>query len=123
MLTEAEQSTLRNLFAAIDEKDTTAFVAFLTEDARFRFGSAPAATGRDAISAAVDGFFQSIAGLRHRIDLTLREGDTLVCEGQVTYTRHDGSELALPFANVFAMDDGRIADYKIYMDIGPLYAD
>ncbi len=122
MLKEAEQSMLRDLFAAIDSKDPTAFVEFLTEDGQFRFGSAPAAVGREAIAAAVGGFYETIAGLRHRIDNALRAGDTLVCEGEVTYTRLDGTSIALPFADVFEMAGERIASYKIYMDIGPLYA-
>ena len=84
-------------------------------------GVAPPAEGRAAIRKAVEGFFGTIAGLSHAIDLTLREGNTLVCEGTVTYTRHDGSRIALPFADVFEYRDDLIAHYKIYMDIAPLY--
>lgn len=122
MLSETEQSMLHDLFAAIDSKDPAAFVEFLTEDGQFRFGSAPAAVGREAIAAAVGGFFETIAGLKHRVANAMREGDTLFCEGEVTYSRHDGSEIALPFADVFEMDGAQIASYKIYMDVGPLYA-
>ena len=53
------------LFAAIDARDGAAFVAYLTENAVFRFGSAPPVQGRDAIRAAVDGFFTTIAGCSH----------------------------------------------------------
>lgn len=113
---------VEGLFDAIDSMDTAAFVAFLTEDARFRFGSAPEAKGREAIADAVGGFFASIAGLRHHIDLFLVEGEAIVCEGSVTYTRHDGSTITLPFADVFDMRGDLIANYKIYMDIAPLYA-
>ena len=120
---EAQESMLASLFSAIDAKDGDAFVDHLTEDASFRFGSAPAAVGRDAIHAAVTGFFETIAGLSHEIDLTTTEGDTLIFEGTVSYARHDGSSIALPFVDVFEMDDLRIKDYKIYMDIAPLYSD
>jgi limonene-1,2-epoxide hydrolase len=111
------------LFAAIDAQDGAAFVSFLTDDAVFRFGSAPPVQGRAAVQAAVEGFFDSIAGLSHSIDRTLGEGSTLVCEGQVTYTRHDGSTIAIPFTNVFEYEGELIAEYKIYIDISPLYAD
>ena len=109
------------LFAAIDAKDTEAFLQFLTDDALFRFGSAQPVTGQQRIREAVDGFFASIAGLRHVVDCEIRQGDTLVCEGTATYTRHDGSRITLPFANVFGLDGERISEYKIYVDIGPLY--
>ena len=111
------------IFTAIDAKDGATFVSFLTEDAVFRFGSAPPVQGRDAIQAAVEGFFTTIEGCAHNITRTLGEDDTLVCEGVVTYTRHDGSEIALPFTDVFEYEGSLVAHYKIYIDIGPLFAD
>jgi limonene-1,2-epoxide hydrolase len=110
------------LFAAIDAKDTDSFLGYVTEDASFRFGSMPAVHGHNAIRAAVDGFFSTIAGCRHEITNSVAGDGTLLCEGEVTYQRHDGSDVTLPFANVFEVDDDLIADYKIYIDIGPLYA-
>ncbi len=110
------------LFAAIDRKDTASFVAALTDDAVFRFGSAPPAKGREAIAAAVDGFFGTIAALSHTVHKTFWDGGTQVCEGEVTYERHDGSTVTLPFTDVFEYSGELIAHYKIYMDIAPLYA-
>ena len=122
-VTEAQQALLEDLFASIDSQDAERFVTFLTPDASFRFGSAPAAHGTKAIRAAVGGFFETIRGLRHEVLRSMAGDAVLVCEGNVTYTRIDGSEIALPFVDVFEMsDDGLIADYKIYMDIAPLYA-
>ena len=116
------QELAKQLFAAIDRKDTEQFLSCIAPDATFRFGSAPAVAGHDAIGAAVGGFFDSIAGLSHEVKQTMSSGSALVCEGDVTYTRHDGSEITLPFVNVFEVADGLIAEYKIYIDIGPLYA-
>lgn len=113
---------LKELFATIDSKDADRFVEFMTADGVFRFGSAPEATGRQAIREAVAGFFSSIAGLRHTLHRSLGDGVTLVCEGEATYTRHDSSEITLPFANVFELDGDLIARYKIYCDIAPLFA-
>jgi len=112
-----------DIFTAIDAKDGATFVSYLTEDAIFRFGSVPPVQGRDAIQAAVEGFFTTIAACSHEILNTLRQDDTLVCEGVVTYTRHDGSEISLPFTDVFEYEGSLVAHYKIYIDIGPLFAD
>ena len=120
---DAAGSDTGGLFAAIDANDAASFVSYLTEDAVFRFGSAPQVVGREAIREAVAGFFGTIAGCRHTISNSLRSGSTLVCEGEVTYRRHDGSEISLPFTDIFEYDGDLIAHYKIYMDIGPLYAD
>jgi limonene-1,2-epoxide hydrolase len=113
---------LADLFSSIDSQDTARFKGFLADDAEFRFGSAPAVVGREQIGAAVDGFFASIAGCQHDVPSTWSTGDSIVCEGEVTYRRHDGSEITLPFVNVFNMSGRLIARYKIYIDIGPLYA-
>jgi ketosteroid isomerase-like protein len=113
---------LDSLFAAIDAKDTAGFLAFLAGDASFRFGSAPALVGHDAIREGVEGFFASIKASKHVLANVLRKDTTLVCEGEVTYTRSDDSAITLPFTNVFELDGNRIADYKIYSDIAPLYA-
>ena len=120
---EAQQVLLQSLFETIDAQDTARFVGFLTTDATFRFGSAPAAVGRDAIHEAVSGFFSTIKSLEHVLTKSMEHGNTIVCEGDVTYTRHDDSTVTLPFANVLEFgDDGLIVEYKIYMDINPLYS-
>jgi ketosteroid isomerase-like protein len=110
------------LFASIDSRDADAFASFIAENGEFRFASAPPITGRAAIREAVAGFFAAIAGCRHRLVQTWSGADSAVCEGEVTYTRHDGSTVTIPFANVFRLRDGRIASYRIYIDNGPLFS-
>ena len=113
---------LADLFDSVDALDTSRFVGFLARDAEFRFGSAPGVKGHEQIGAAVDDFFSSIAGCSHHIANTWRGDGTIACEGEVTYHRHDGSRISIPFANVFEMAGGLISGYKIYIDIAPLYA-
>jgi limonene-1,2-epoxide hydrolase len=110
------------LFVSIDAMDTESFLSCIREDATFRFGSSPAVTGHAEIRTAVEGFFASIAALKHNVQRLIADGNTAVCEGEVTYTRHDGSTITLPFANVFEVDDGLISLYRIYIDTGPLYS-
>lgn len=112
---------LNSLFESIDRMDPDKFVTFLTEDASFRFGNWPPVCGTASIHDAVAGFFSSIKALRHRVLRIWEPGDTVMCEGEVTYTRHDGRELTLPFANFLEMRTGRIGDYRIYADVSPLY--
>ena len=113
---------LAELFAAIDAMDTPGFLDRLSTAAIFRFGSSPAVQGKDAIQAAVDGFFSTIAGVHHKITRQIIDAQTLVCEGIVTYTRHDASTITLPFANFFEFNGDLISDYRVYIDIAPLYA-
>ncbi len=110
------------LFASIDQNDTEAFLGFLTDDAEFRFGSAPPVQGRDAIGRAVSEFFASIAGCTHVLSETWTGPDSFACEGEVTYERIDGSRITLPFADMFSLRGEKICGYRVYIDIAPLFA-
>ena len=111
----------KNLFASIDAMDTERFLSFIQKDGTFRFGSSPPVTGRDGIRAAVESFFATFAALQHEVERLIVQDNMVACEGTVTYTRHDGSTIALPFANIFGIEDGLISTYHVYIDIGPLY--
>ena len=111
------------LFASIDAMDTESFLSFIHEDATFRFGSSPAVKGHAEIRAAVEGFFASFAALKHDLQRVIADSNAVVCEGEVTYTRHDGNCITLPFASIFEVDEDLITLYRVYVDIGPLYAD
>lgn len=112
---------IKALFESIDRMDTEAFLSFLSDDVTFRFGNAEPIQGKEVVGAAVGGFFQSIRSLNHSLIDTISQDDTLVCHGNVTYTRHDDSNLSVPFANVFKMSDGKVKDYLIFVDISQLY--
>jgi limonene-1,2-epoxide hydrolase len=109
------------LFASIDAMDTESFLSFIADDATFRYGSMPAVKGHAEIRAGVGGFFTTIAALQHDVQRTITDGNAVVCEGEVTYTRHDNSKITLPFVNVFEVAGGLISLYRVYIDIGPLY--
>lgn len=121
-MTDATHDRLEALFKAVDAQDIDSFLGFLTDGASFRFGSAPPAEGKEAVRAAVGGFFSSIAACRHVLTRAVSEPGAIICEGEVTYTRYDGSQLTIPFANFLELDGELIADYKIYADASALYA-
>lgn len=123
MAGSADLRLIDDLFAAIDAMDSSRFAGFLTEDATFRFGSAPAVSGRAAITGAVDEFFASIAGLKHDVTRVIRDGTTLVCLGDVSYRRDNGRVVSLPFADVLELDGTAFREYRIFIDIGPLFSD
>lgn len=113
---------LKQLFITIDRKDAQGFTAFFTDKAIFRFANAPAVLGKENIRKAVGDFFSAIKGLRHNIKGSWEFKDIVICEGEVTYTRLDNKQLTVPFVDIFRMEKGFIADYRIYMDISALFA-
>ena len=118
---EPDSAWWQTIFAVIDARDAAGFVALLTPDGQFRFGNAPTVVGTAAIHAAVSGFFAAIASCRHRLIRTWGGARDVACEGEVTYLRHDGAAVTVPFANVFELRGSRIAVYRIFIDNSPLF--
>lgn len=113
--------TMNDLFNAIDAMDADAFASHLTDDVEFRFGNAPSVFGRSETQTAVEGFFGSIKGLKHEVEAVDQSDETIYSHGFVTYTRHEGSTLRVPFCNVFGMKGNLIKDYLIFADLSELY--
>jgi limonene-1,2-epoxide hydrolase len=110
------------IFAAFDAKDVAAFTAFMTDDVRLRLGNADTVQGKPAFVAAVETFVASVASFHHDIVNVWSDGNALITELDVHYTRLDGREITLPCCNVFVLRDGWVAEYRSYIDITPVYA-
>jgi 2-polyprenyl-6-methoxyphenol hydroxylase-like FAD-dependent oxidoreductase/ketosteroid isomerase-like protein len=122
---KSNERGIRELFAALDGGDIETALGFMTEDVAFRFGSAEPTIGRAAVAANAAAMADAIASLSHDILAVWTTGEpdpAVICEMAVTYRRHDGTRLTLPCANIFRLRDGRIADYRIYMDVNPVFA-
>jgi ketosteroid isomerase-like protein len=118
----SDEQVVRALFAAIDAGDEEATEALIAPDARFRFGSGPVLRDREQRSAGRARLREVISAIRHDL-LFLADCDgAVVAEMEVTYTRRDGSQVTLPCANIFRLRDGLIVDYRIYMDVAPVFA-
>jgi ketosteroid isomerase-like protein len=112
--------SISELFSAIDRKDADAFVACLTEDAVFRYGSQEPVRGRDAVRDYVAGFLGTLEAIRHQVLDVWEHEEALVCRGDVTYRLQDGREVTVPFANILTLEGDKVLDYRIYIDPTPL---
>jgi ketosteroid isomerase-like protein len=86
------------------------------------YGDAAPVQGKAAVGEAVRGFFASIAGLSHELADVWVQEDVLICHGTVTYTRHDGTRLQVPFANILGLEGGLVSSYRVFVDASALYA-
>jgi ketosteroid isomerase-like protein len=119
----AAAQAAREILAAVDRGDVDALCRHVTDDIRFQFGNAEVTTGISAFEAASRAFFQSIAAIRHELlDLWEVDGGTVIAAMTVHYERLDGQKLSLPCCNLFSTRDGRVHDYRVYMDINPVFA-
>lgn len=119
----------QNLYAeSVDRKDAAGFAAAFTPDAWLQFANAPRIAGREAIEIAITQFFASFRDLQHESRGTWLQGDTLILEAVVRYTRHDGQQVSVPAVTILRLASGAastspLADQcRIYVDLTPLYA-
>jgi ketosteroid isomerase-like protein len=113
---------VREIFAAFDAKDVPALAGLMTDDVRLRLGNSAVVEGKPAFVDAVHEFYASVAGFRHDVINVWSDRDALIAELEVHYTRLDGGEVTLPCCNVFRLRNGSVADYRVYIDITPVYA-
>jgi ethanolamine ammonia-lyase large subunit len=109
------------LFQDIDSMDPDRFAGHLAEGVTFRFGNADPVIGREAVRDAWAQFCASLDGVRHALVDQWDAGTATIAEAEVTYTRKDGSTVTLPVATIYRGDD-LIEDYRIFMDVAPLFA-
>ena len=94
---------VRRIFDILDAQDVVGFGKLLTDDAEVRFGNGPSMSGKAAIAEGQFGFFSAISAMKHSLtaeSLWAKDG-SFVIEGTAIYTRHDGSVVEIPVADVF----------------------
>ena len=114
--------TTTDVFADVDRMDAKAFASYLAEDCVLRFANADEVVGREAIEAAIAGFFTTIKGLNHRIVEQWEVEDTTIVQNEATYTRMDDHQATVPAVTIYRRNGDLIDDYRIYVDLAPVYA-
>ena len=110
------------LFDDIDSMEPERFTAHLADDVTMRFGNSDPIQGRNAVHDTWAGFCEGIDGVSHSLVEQWQSGSGTVVEAEVTYTRKDGGTVTVPVATIYRERDGDIADYRIVIDLAPLFA-
>lgn len=117
---------IKGLFETIDAMQAEDFAAYFAQESLFRFGNATPVHGRQAVEESLADFFGSIAGLEHRVTGVWHgqweHGPVISVESEVIYTRKDGTRTeTLPATTTIRLQADKIKDYRIFMDISPLF--
>lgn len=118
---ENMRKKIDTLFSMVDAMKVDDFIAYFTDDVLFRFGNGPLAQDKETTKEIVIQFFASIKSLRHIIEEMWEVGDTVLIKADVEYTRHDGSQITIPFMNYMRSKHGLFCEYYVYIDVTPLY--
>jgi ketosteroid isomerase-like protein len=112
-------------YADVDAMRLEAFVERHSDDAVVVFGNNPPSVGKEAIRAAIGGFWSIIGGLRHeRRNLWfVDDGATAVLEVVTHYTTKGGAEVPVPCVSLLDRDaDGKVTSLRVHIDLAPLFA-
>lgn len=112
---------MHDMLTALDTEGVPGLYPWLRDDVVYRFGSFPAGRGKESFNETWLAISSHIESLSHELLDTWETGDSAVCRGNVTYALSDGRSVTLPFANVFYLSDGKIAEYLIYVDASAVF--
>lgn len=125
MFTEAPTAAFQyasEVYEAVDSKDERRIASFLTENCTFVYANNDPVVGRANIAESSKNFMALIAGIKHQLLDVWAFGDVIVSRLDVTYTRKDGSTFTVPAVTIWRVRDRQIDDYRIYIDVAPLFA-
>jgi ketosteroid isomerase-like protein len=112
-------------YADVDAMRLEPFVERHSDDAAVVFGNNPPAVGKEAIRAAIGGFWSMLGGLRHeRRNLwVVDDGATAVLEVVTHYTTRGGAAVAVPCVSILDRDaEGKVTSLRVHIDLAPLFA-
>jgi ketosteroid isomerase-like protein len=116
-------TTVHHLLKMFEAMDVPGFLSFLTDDAVYRFGNYPAATGKEAIEATIKASHMSqITGIGFDIKSTHEQGDAVIVELAVNYNLVGGKVITLPCLDIFRFDGEKVKAMLVFMDSTPLFA-
>jgi ketosteroid isomerase-like protein len=125
MFTEAPTTAFEyvsEVYEAIDSKDEQRLVRYLTENCTFVYANSDPVIGRANVAEASKVFMALIAGIKHQLLDVWAFDDVVISRLDVTYTRKDGSTLTVPAVTIWRLCERQIDDYRIYIDVAPLFA-
>jgi ketosteroid isomerase-like protein len=114
---------LADMFAALDRGDVPGYLTFLAENASLRFGNNAPVVGKLAIKESLDAFYKCFNWVSHDHVATWTARDGAAVEANVSYEKPDGSTVHVPAVTICRFGaDQKITDYRIFVDLAPLFA-
>ncbi len=113
---------VRAYYAAVDSMNMERYLAYHTDDVRFRFGSTPTTTGKEPVKEGLNHLWGALESMHHEMTGVWQVDNVAIVEADITYTRKDGKAVVLPCVTVLRTEGELINDVRINMDLSPLFA-
>ncbi|MBA2677851.1 MAG: nuclear transport factor 2 family protein [Ktedonobacteraceae bacterium] len=113
---------VRAYYAAVDSMNMESYLAYHTDDVRFRLGSTPTTTGKEPVKAGLNHLWGALESLRHEMTGVWIVDNIAIVEADITYTLKSGKAVILPAVTVLRTEGDLVNDVRINMDINPVFA-
>lgn len=108
---------------ALDASELGAFGGFLAEHVEMCFNGRELVRGREAVLQALGPMWQGYAALEHDLLNIYGTDRAFMLEALNHYRRHDGRLVSVPAVALTDRDHaGKVASFRIYSDVGPVFA-
>ncbi len=121
-LTPAAYEHYLQYLAAMDDRNMTAYAAFLSEDCTLQMNNQEAVTGKAAIVAMLAPYWKSFSAIEHDLLNVYGNDSNYVLEALNHYVGLDGRHVtvrAVAFTDLDAA--GKVSSVRLYTDVSPLF--
>lgn len=116
--------TCETLFASMKAGDWSTFRTCLTDDVVYRVGSTEPMHGIDAVVDFLQSLYTQIKMLDPDIHQILEPENQVIFEFETHYLRlKDNKQVDFACTDVLRMDGDKIKDWRVYVDLSPMYAE
>ena len=121
VISATKSEIVRQMFLAGESMNVNNFVKFYTDDCLYQFSNFPVAYGHQGIKDSSVGFGNTVAKVYHHIKNMWEIGNTVICEMDVTYIRHDSKVFTLSCCDTIIFNGDKVQELRIYMNIDPVF--
>ena len=111
------EQIVRDFIAAWSRLDAAELAGYFADDGIYHNIPAAPVQGRDQIEAFIKGFTASWTATEWDIVTIVASGNTVIAE-RVDRTQAGEKSVDLPCVGVFELEDGKIAVWRDYFDLG-----
>ncbi|ABW26362.1 nuclear transport factor 2 family protein [Acaryochloris marina] len=117
----------RRFFTAVDAQNADGLRPFLADNVRLQMANLQPTVGADDLVKAFRATEEQFSSITHAIQGCWlgrwEKGLVVSVEAIAHYTKVGGAKFALPVTSTLRLSaDGKVADYRIFMDPGPAFA-
>jgi len=122
----AQQQTCETLFGSMLKQDWDTFRTCLTDDVFYRVGSQEPMQGKEKVVEFLQSFYTVVKmqppDIRQVVDLP--EKSEVIFEMEAHYLRLKDSKIVnFACTDILRMDGDKIKEWRVYVDISPMYAE